>query len=130
MKAGSHLTRGVGVLMMERTIRDGNTGIDGGASRTRVCAGLESNVVEEGRAGEVLGGYRTGVMNAVPPADEVQQIVSIKSQRARRQPTDILAIQIAIDPANLPASSLFDHTNRALCVSRGLLRNDTKLHGR
>src|SRR5947208_378648 len=127
MKTRSDLTGSVWELIAERTISHCNAGIDCGAARTTLFGGLGSNIVEKGRFGEVLSGYRIGVMNAFPPADEVQQIVSIKTQRARCQPTHIFAIQIAIDPANLPASSLFDHTNRALRVVTGLLLNEAEL---
>src|SRR2546427_7491907 len=68
-------------------------------------------------------------MNTLPPADKVQQVVSVDAQGRVRQAADVLAVQITIDPADLPAGSLFDDTNRTLCVVGGLLVDHAELHG-
>src|SRR5712692_8850359 len=68
-------------------------------------------------------------MNTLPPADKVQQVVSVNAQGGVSQAADIFAIQVTIDPANLPARRLFDHANRALSAVGGLLVDHVELHG-
>src|SRR5215469_6824406 len=70
------------------------------------------------------------VMNPLPPANKVQQVVSVSTQGSVRQTANIFAIQVTIDPANLAAGSLLGNTNRALCVAGGLLVDHAELHGR
>ena len=68
-------------------------------------------------------------MNTVPPADKVQQVVSVDAQGLISQSADVFALQIAIDPADFATSDLFDDTNRALCAVGGLLVDDAELYG-
>ena len=58
------------------------------AEGLRLQAGLKSQVVQQGRFSEVCHRYLTGAMKAGPPANEVQQVVSVDAQaraRARRR---------------------------------------------
>ena len=119
MKAGSDLAGSVGKLVAQGAIGDGDAVIDGGTGRPRLLAGLEPHIVQERRFGKVTFGDVAGVMNALPPADKVQQVVSVTAQGLVRQAADVLAVQITIDPADLPAGGLFDNANRALCVAGG-----------
>jgi hypothetical protein len=68
-------------------------------------------------------------MNTLPPANKVQQIVSIGAQSGVRQAANIFAIQVTIDPADPAAGGLLDDTNRTLCVMGSLLVDHTELHG-
>ena len=47
---------------------------------SRLLAGLESHIVEQGRFGESIFGDRIGVVNTLPPAEKVQQVVRITAQ--------------------------------------------------
>ena len=67
-------------------------------------------------------------MDSFPPANKVQQVVSVDAQGFVRQTADILAVEVAIDPANLPAGLLFNHANGNLSSVRGLKFDDTELH--
>ena len=68
-------------------------------------------------------------MNTLPPAKKVQQFMRIDAQGGVGQAADVLAVQITIDPADLPAHGLFDDTNRTLCVAGGVLVDHMELHG-
>jgi hypothetical protein len=65
-------------------------------------AGLEAHVIEQSRFGEVLLGDIAGVMNALPPAHEVQQAVRVAVQGFVGQAADILTVEIPIDPRHFP----------------------------
>src|SRR2546430_14920160 len=69
-------------------------------------------------------------MNTLPPADKVQQIVSVGAQGGVRQTANIFAIQVTIDPGDLATGGLLDDTNRTLCVVGGRLMDQAELHGR
>src|ERR1700693_6120172 len=60
-------------------------------------------------------------MNTLPPANKVQQVVSVDAQGLVRQAAHVLAVQITIDPADLPAGVLFDDASRTVCVVGGVL---------
>src|SRR5947208_15366381 len=68
-------------------------------------------------------------MNALPPANKVQQVVGVGAQARTRQATNIFAIQVTIDPANLAAGGLLDDTKRTLGVRGNLLLDQAELHG-
>src|SRR5437763_1413171 len=128
MKTASHLAGSVGELVAQCAIRSGNTGIDRGPGRWRLQAGLKPNVLQERRFGEVSLHDVAGAMNTRPPADKVQQIVRVKAQTPDGQPAYVLAVQIAINPANLPIGSLLDYANWTLCGVGGLQINHAELH--
>src|SRR6266576_1001473 len=67
-------------------------------------------------------------MNTLPPTNKVQQVVSIGAQGGVRHATNKFAVQITIDPADLPTIGLPDDTNRTLCVVGGLLMDQAELH--
>lgn len=54
-------------------------------------------------------------MESFPPADEVQQVVSVDAQSFVRQTADIFAIEITIDPANLSARLIQPTSRPVLC---------------
>src|SRR5439155_22610205 len=68
------------------------------------------------------------VMNALPPANKVQQVESVGAQGGVCQTADVFAIQVMIDPADLPASRLLDDPNRTL-GGVGSLLDEVELHG-
>src|SRR5215469_6962273 len=80
MKTASDLTRSVRELVAQSAIRDGNAVVDKGSRRPRLLAGLEAHVIQECRLGEISFHDVAGVMNALPPSNEVQQVVSVGSQ--------------------------------------------------
>ena len=129
MKTVSDLAGSVGELVAEGAIGDGDAVIDGGTGRPRLLAGLEAHIIQERRFGKVTFPNVAGVMNTLPPADKVQQVVSVDAQGRVRQAADVLAVQVTIDPADLPAGGLFDDTNRTLCFVGGLLVDHVELHG-
>ena len=55
------------------------------AGQLAFLAGLESHIVQQCRFGECIFGDRVGVVNALPPAEKVQQLVRIASQGGVRQ---------------------------------------------
>ena len=61
-----------------------------------------------------------GLVRGRPPAEEMEQIVSITAQRGIGHAADSLLIQISIDPLHFPAG-LFDHAKRAVCVAQSVL---------
>ena len=48
------------------------------AGRPRLLTGLEAHIVQQCRFGEGIFGNVTGVMNTLPPAEKVQQVVRIE----------------------------------------------------
>ena len=69
-------------------------------------------------------------MNTFPPAEKVQQVLRIASQREVGDAAEAFVIQIAIDPFDLAAGGLLDDAERAACVIGGGLVNDAEFHGR
>jgi hypothetical protein len=90
---------------------------------------LESHVIQQGRFGEIAFGNGRGVMNTLPPADKVQQFVSIEAQSVVRQPANIFTVQEAIDPIDAAARGLFDDAKRTLSVAEVAIANHMELHG-
>jgi two-component system, OmpR family, sensor histidine kinase CpxA len=68
-----------------------------------------------------------GGMNTLPPTNKVQQVVSIGAQGGVLHATNKFAVQITIDPADLPTIGLPDDTNRTLCVVGGLLMDQAEV---
>jgi hypothetical protein len=56
MQAMRHLTGSIGELIADRTIGTGDAIVDGGGRRRRLPAGLEAQVIEQSRFGEILLG--------------------------------------------------------------------------
>jgi hypothetical protein len=127
MKPAGALEGSVGKLVSEGAIRERHTIVDRRTGRSRLLAGLESDIVKQRGFGEGGFGDISGVMDAFPPADEVEKVVGVDAQRSFSHPPDVLTIQETINPADLAAAGLFDNTNRALRIRRRLV-NDAKLH--
>src|ERR1035438_8501211 len=100
MKPVRQLTGSVGELVADGAIGGGDAVVDGGGRGRRLPAGLEAHVIEQGRFGEVCAGDLAGVMNALPPAHEVQQAVSVAVQALVRETADILAVEELVNPAD------------------------------
>ena len=115
MKAAGNLAGRVREFISQRATGDSDAVIDGGTARSRLQAGLGSQIVPQRRFVKVPFGHVAGVMHTLPPAEKVQQVVSIDAQGRVRQAADVLAVQITIDPADFPTGGLFDDTNRTLC---------------
>ena len=129
MKAAGDLAGSIGKLIADGAIGDGHAVIDGGRGRPRLLAGLETHIIQERGLGQVTFPNVAGVMNTLPPANKVQQVVSVGAQGGVRQAANIFAVQVTIDPADSPAGGLLDDTNRTLCVVGGLLVDHAELHG-
>src|SRR3974390_49709 len=120
MKAGCSLTGSTGELVTDSAIGTSHSGVDGGGSRRRLLAGLEADVVEQGRFGKVRLGDVAGMMNALPPAHEMQQTMRIAIEAFVGEAPDILTVQVAVDPAHALACLVFDQVNGAVCARRRL----------
>ncbi len=94
-----------------------------------MAAGLEAHVIEQGRFGEVCPGDLAGMMNALPPAHEVQQTVRVAVQTLVRKAADILAIEEAVDPSDASAGRLLYRVIRAVCARCVLLAKDAEVYG-
>src|ERR1700756_203076 len=114
MKAGRGLTGSIGELVADSAIGTRHTVVDGGRRGRRLLAGLEADVVEQGRFGKVCLGDLAGMMNLLPPAYEMQQTVRIAIEAFVGKAPDILTVQVAVDPAHALACLLFDHVNGAV----------------
>ena len=130
VEAGGGLTGSIGELVTDGAIGTSHAVVDGGRRRRRLLARLETDVVEQGRIGKVCLEDVAGVMNALPPAHEVQQAVRIAVETLVGKSPDILTVQIAVDPGDASAGRLLDHLIRAVCARWGLLLDDAKVHGR
>src|ERR1019366_8006585 len=122
------LAGSIGELIADGAVGIRNPVIDRGSGGPRVEAGLEAKVFEQGRFGEILQRKFAGVMLMMPPANEVQQVVSVGAQAGVGYVADVLAVEIPIDPANFPSSGLFDHTERTVRSGGAALMDDLKLH--
>src|SRR4029077_9175734 len=76
----SDLTRGARKGDAQGAIDDGNTLVDSRARQLAFLTGLESHIVEQCRFGESIFGDLIGVVNTLPPAEKVQQLVCVGSQ--------------------------------------------------
>ncbi len=70
-----------------------------------------------------------GTVDTCPTANKVQQVERVEAQTPVGQAAHVFAIQIAVNPAHLPSSALFDDANRTSGVLRGLQVDHAKLHG-
>src|ERR1700681_3666747 len=111
MKPASYLAGSIRELVTDGAIGDRDAGVDGGGGGPRLLAGLEAQIIQEGRLGEVRLRDVAGVMKAIPPAHKLQQVVSVNTQTRVCQAANILAVQITIDPTDFAAGGLLDHTN-------------------
>jgi hypothetical protein len=80
MKAAGDLTGSLGELVSEGAISDGDAVIDGGRERPRLSAGLEAHIIQQRGLGKVTLPNVVGVMNTLPPAHKMQQVVSVEAQ--------------------------------------------------
>src|SRR5439155_18449253 len=93
MKTVSDLAGSLRELVAEGALGDGDAVIDGGRRRPRLLAGLEAHVIEERGLAKVTFPNVTGVMNTLPPANKVQQVVGVDAQARVRQAANIFAVQ-------------------------------------
>ena len=84
MKAAGDLTGSLGELVAQGAIGDSDAVIDGGRERPRLSAGLEAHLIQERGLGQVIFPNVAGVMNTLPPASKVQQVVSVEAQSGVR----------------------------------------------
>jgi len=129
MEAVRDLTGSIGELIADSMIGSGGAVVDGGGRRRRSTARLEAHVIEQSRLGEVRGGDFARVMDALPPAHEVQQAVRVAVEGLVCETADILAVEVPIDPRDAFAGGLLYHLNRTMCTRRSLLADDAELHG-
>src|SRR4051794_31540060 len=87
--------------------------VDAFGSWRRILADLEANVVEKRRLGQVLLGDGGGVARSRPPAEEMEEVVGITTQRGIGYATNSLLVQISIDPPHVPTGR-FDHAERTV----------------
>jgi len=104
-----------------------HSAVDAGGRRPRLLIGLETNVVQQGGFGESLFGDRISLIHAHPPAQEMEQIVGVASQRGISDAMDSLLIQEAVDPSHF-STAVVRHAKRALGVAQSMLLSDN-LHG-
>src|SRR5215469_3732387 len=130
MKAAGDLAGRPGELVADGALGDGHAVINERRGRPRVLAGLEAHIIQQRGLLKVTFPNVAGVMNTLPPANKVQQVVSVGAQSSVRQTANIFTIQVAIDPANLAAGDLLDDTNRTVSLVGSLLVAHTKLHSR
>src|SRR6516164_10804194 len=114
MKAAGDLAGSMWELVAEGAVRDGDGVIDGGRGRSKGSAGLEAHIIQERRLGQVPFDDLGRVMETLPPANKVQLVESVGSQGCVRQAADVFAVQVTIDPADLPAGSWLDDTHPTL----------------
>ena len=129
LKPMSDLTGSIRERVSKCAIGVGNALVDAGCGRPRLQVGLKAQVIEQGRLGEVSLGDVAGVMHALPPANEVQQVVGVDAQAGVCQPANMLAIQIIINPLDSLSGALLDHLIRAMCAGCVLLEDHLELHG-
>ncbi len=129
MKAAGDLAGSIGKLVADGALGDGHAVINGGRGRPRLLAGLKPHIFKERRLGQITFHHVRGVVNALPPANKVQQVVSVSAQGRVRYAADIFAVQVTIDPGNSLAGALLDDTPRTMCVVGGLLMDHAELHG-
>ena len=128
MKSAGDLTRSIGELVAQRAIHDRDSGVNRGPGRLWLEAGLETEVIQQRRFGEISLQNVACTMRARPPPDKVQQVVCVKAKTSGRQASYVLAVQITIDPLNLAPGSLLDDVNRALSIDGRLVVNNAELH--
>src|SRR5258708_9278761 len=90
---------------------------------------MESHIAQQCRFGECIFVDRVGVVNALPPAEKVQQLMRIGFEGDIRQAAKGLVIEILIDPVDLAPRLSHDDAVRAPCLVGGRLMKNTKGHG-
>jgi len=74
------LAGSIGKLVADGALGDGHAVINGGRGRPRLLAGLKPHIFKERRLGQITFHNVRGVVNALPPANKVQQVVSVSAQ--------------------------------------------------
>ena len=128
MEAVGDLTGSVRELMADSAIGTSDAVVDGRGRRRRLPAGLEAHVVQQGRWAELCPQEVAGMVNALPPAHEVQQAMRINVQGGVGEAADILAVQITVNPAHSLTGVLFDHINGTVGTGCGLFTDYPELH--
>ena len=64
--------------------------------------------------GQVSFRHLAGRMKTLPPANKVQEVVDPGAQGRVRHAADVLAVEEAIDPADLPPAFVLDHAQGTL----------------
>ena len=128
LKAARDLTGSIWELVADGSIGVSDAVINGGGRGPWLQVGLEAQVIQQGRLGEVRLCHVAGVMQALPPANKVQQVVSVDAQTRVGQSANILAVQVTIHPTDSEAGGLLYHLNRAVCVGCGLVEDYVELH--
>ncbi len=115
MKALGHLAGSVGELVAQGAIGDGDAVIDGGTGKAEVVGwtGTSHNPGASIRSGRLRQCRRCDEHS--PTSEQSAAAVSVDAQSSVRQAADILAVQVAIDPANLPAG-VCSTTRIGLCA--------------
>ena len=90
----------------------------------------KSHIVEQCRFGESIFGDLIGVVNTLPPAEKVQQLVRVGSQSSVGQTAKGFVIEVLVDPFNLTAGRLLDNAVRAADMIVRRLGNYTECHQR
>jgi len=103
MKAAGDLAGSLGELVADGAIGDGHAVINKGRGRSRLLAGLEAHIFQERGLGKVTFANVAGVMNTLPPANKVQQVVGVGAQGGVRQVADIFAIQVTLTEISFSA---------------------------
>src|SRR5258708_39284937 len=98
MKAAGNLAGSIGELVADGALGDGHAVINGGSGRPRLLAGLKPHIFKERRLGQVTFLNVAGVVNALPPAIKVQQVVSVSAQGRVCYVSNIFAVQVTSDP--------------------------------
>jgi hypothetical protein len=121
MKAVGYLAGSIGELVTESAVGGGDAGVDRGAGRARILSGLKSDVIQQHGFAKITFRNVTGTVDTRPPADKMEQVVSIEPQALVRQPAYVLTIQVTIDPADFVAGFLLDNANWTLGSAGGFL---------
>jgi hypothetical protein len=80
----SHQRGSVGELVAKGAVGDGDADIDGGTGKRGLVVTLELQIIQECRLGQITFDDISGVMKALPPANKVQQVVSVGAQSSGR----------------------------------------------
>jgi hypothetical protein len=97
--------------------------IDGGGSRFGFTIELAADIVEQARLLEL--GQRTA--RRLQPASEMQQVISVRAQGARRELAKPLSIEEIVGPGDFPIV-LVEEPIRGGAGGRSLLHNQSQGH--
>ena len=115
MKAAGDLAGSIGKLVADGALGDGHAVINGGRGRPRLLAGLKPHIFKERRLGQITFHNVRGVVNALPPANKVQQVVSVSAQGRVRYAADIFAVQVRLTQP-IPRFVVCSTTRLGLCA--------------